>query len=203
MNIIINRNYEQTVKNFPWNETHCGPSISDEVMTSITTEVFNKIVAADAIKPTVEKVVGRSFSLAEICYLVVQDQDKKLTSPCTVLAQIQTASKDEAQINVAHHVFKKLSEMFVRINSSDLKDITLLFGIQKISQAANNSFSFPNPQSIAQQMENDLTKLIALRSKYNINNVPDAQKEFLKKVDAEILEKTECLKVLKATSEKC
>lgn len=185
MQFNVDASLKQAVEQFSWEEqveNTILPIPVDDANT-VANEVTDKIIAASDIRPTMEMMAKKTMSLKEVCYLVVQSQDSKLANPVT-LTRIQQVTQDEKTI--LNHVFKKLSEMFVQVESNDLKAITLLFGIHRISEVAARNIPDLPQLTPDQESQANLTQLIEMRNQYDFNSVPVAQRDFLVKVDEQI-----------------
>lgn len=224
MNFNVDANLRQAIEQFPWDEQvpNTDLPISVDDANVVVNEVAEKIVAASNIRPTLESMAKKTMSLKEVCYLVVQSQESKLENP-VVLNRIQQVTQDEKII--LSHVFKELSGAFVQLEANALKAMTLLFGIQRVSEIAARNIpdllqltpvqelanvsqltisettakNTPVPSrqlTQIEELEANLSQLIKLRNKFDINSVPVEQRGFLDNVDEQIKEKSAFLKAL-------
>lgn len=206
-NFNIETNYLTAVQNFNWPNDAAAADlpISLSELDQLVNEVAEKIIAASQLKTTFEALARRSLSLREVCYAYVQDYDKKFVR--NTVAKIENASDQEKKI--FNHAFKKLSELFVQVESNNLKEISLLFSIHKISELAskNTIVSHPKTNIPPQQLdriaeiEKILAGLIATKNQYSDENLvqaPQEVREFFASVDATIIEKTHFLNTLKS-----
>ncbi|MBA2367969.1 MAG: hypothetical protein H0V82_02965 [Candidatus Protochlamydia sp.] len=194
-NFKIDPNLKQTIDNFAWNqEFEKKPlPIDEKDFEKVIVEISNKILGAANIRPMLEMTAGQQFSLAEVCYLVVQSQEQKLNNP-TILKNVEQVTPEARSI--LKNTFTRLSNDFIQVQSSDLKAITLLFGINRITELAKNSVTFRKELDPIQEMKLALTHLEGIRSKYNMDNLSEVEREFLLKIDAQIEEKKELLEAL-------
>jgi hypothetical protein len=203
MSFNVDANLRQAEEQFSWEESltdYLPNQIED--LDALVYEIAEKIIGASDIRVNLELMANRGLSLKEVCYLIHQNQVGEL------LNRIQQATLKEKHI--LRHVFGKLSENFIQVQPGDLKAITLLFGIKRISEiAAKNIIEIaPENTIIAEQpiltqceeMSNILAKLIIGRSRYDINSVSESQKIFLMQLDAQIQEKGELLEALRLST---
>ncbi|MBA3239409.1 MAG: hypothetical protein H0T62_13855 [Parachlamydiaceae bacterium] len=195
MNFNVDPNLRQSVEQFSWEEQGAiSLSLEKGVIDALVCEIAEKIIGASDLRPKLELMANRSFSLKEVCYLVHQNQAGELSN------RIQQVTLIEKHI--VRDVFEKLSENFIQVEPADLKAITLLFGIKRISEIAAKNNIMPEQPTLTQieALSNTLAELTLLRSKYDINSVPESQRVFLMQLDAQIHEKGELLEALRLST---
>jgi len=193
MNFEVNNSLRIAVDNFPWVD-HTNDhsfSVSETDSAPVIAEIKQNIKAASDIK----SVLPSELSLIDICNIITQDLDKKYGGP-TTLDFIEKAAESIHEKNILTHLFKKLS-LDDQQPQNDLKAMTLLFGVKKISQLAKQKLTPSQPiildpaslQMLLQRQEMVLKQLIALNSKFaevDMNQLPEANLLFLQKVDTQI-----------------
>lgn len=200
MSFNVDVNYKLAVDNFSWDDSAAPLAIPLNDFHGLITNISEKIIAASQIRPMLEMVSSKTLSLAESCYLVVQDKDRKVENPTTV-SLIQQASREEKTL--LKHTVIKLSEDFIQVPPNDLKTITLLFGIQRVHDLAKGIIvDIPESRTPVEKLEADLTKLKEIRNQYDPSSLSQVEQEFLQKVDDKIEEKTKLLNTLKGSTEK-
>lgn len=195
--MTVNNSLIQSLESFSWNEVSDNDAFPIQLddFNKLINEMYNKIISTSQLKPTLENMFNKQFTLVEACCLIVQDQDKKLSKSTGAL--IQEASKDEKII--LNHAFKQLSEGFTQVDPENLKKITLLFGIRKVHELASAEKIVPpvlQNTSEIQELENTINKLQTLRDKYDIDSVSEDEKAFLRQVDQKIIEARQRLEAL-------
>lgn len=200
MNLTNNSDLRNAVTNFSWHDQEIGdhPLIHDVDLNAIVNEISKKIIAASQMKPIIEERSNRKLSLLDVCYLIVQDKDKNKETQTL----IQQASSTEKIIT--HQTFQRLSQSFTQVESSDLRAITLLFGIQRIHElTAQKIIAFSHQTPKKQELEDNIKRLVMLRNQYpNPSELRETDKKFLKGVDEKIKEMQELLEALNLSLDK-
>lgn len=188
MNFNIDDNLISTATNFAWSlqEFNEDQKISDGLIS----EIAKSIIAASNIRPFIERQAQRTFSLVEISCLIIQDLDKKSANISTA-EKIAQLSQEEKEI--LNSTFHRLSQDFIQLAPDDLKTMTLLFGAKKIEGIAKNVVIPASTQTEREKLENTLNKLRDMRSKFDIDRLPEAQRDFLRDLDAKIAQVRELL----------
>ena len=197
MNFNVDASLKNAVESFSWDVQETGNDLLIHVndLSILVTEISQKIFTAAQLRPTLEPMAKKTLSLAEICYLIVQDQDRKLANP-EILNLIQHAATNEKII--LKHALKKLTEDFVNVTQPDLKVLTLLFGIKRIFQVASNTvFLFNSQAEEIHDLEITLNELVAKRRQFDIRLMPDLQKAYLQEIDRAIQQASARLETLK------
>lgn len=228
MNLQVDQAYLTAVQGFNWTvqakaETDLQNDVPEEKelavaqsdLEALVKQIADKIIAAADLQPKLLQMAGRKLSLLEICIIIVQGQDQRQGITTTV-ERIQQASALE--IKELGRVFQKLLEKskvdpklavllpktpddseegLDRLNN--FKGAALLFGIQSIHESVKRIIPLPKPDlTPVEETALLLEKMIAIRSQYDAENLPDEQKPMIVEWDAKIEETRQKLAVLKA-----
>lgn len=205
----IDNRYQTAVQGFNWEAEELLEDFkpSDSDIDGLVNEVSTKIITAYQIRSNFTSMAGRDLSLLEMCYISTQENDKKWglsSAACIEGASLQERKILHLTVNQLSKGFtlENIKAAFSAINADDLykgidaqflKTATLLFAIKQVHDlAAPKIEELPaQPQSVLQQLEEGLAKMISFKNQFdgqNLEELPQAHREFLGKLDVSIAE---------------
>ncbi len=188
----INPTYQNSVNSFNVLCVEEGDALilSNDAINEVVDEVSLQIISTSQMRHLFQQLAGRELSLQECAYHVTQSTDSH--NRLNTASKIQESNEDVSKI--VGIVIQKLSIDFEQLTQNDLKTLSLLFGIYKISQLAAQANLTTSSQSLGEKMEEMLDQLITKRNKYpKENHYPEAIQAFLDQVDKKIEEMQQLL----------
>lgn len=212
MNFNIQEIYSSTVDHFEFLPAAAGienPISADkqESLDKVIKTISEKILAATQLQPKLSEMTGRSLSLRDVTLFYVQESDKK--SGLDTPRKITEASVEDRRI--LQFAVHRLAESYPALTKDELSVMALSFGINEISALSSSSVATEVATEMAiaeessiQKMEEQLNKLVTLRSKYA--HTPEEQlqpqmRDFLANVDSMIANTRAQLAALTAAPE--
>lgn len=204
MTFTVDKHYKYAVQNFPWNENVSINPLNPNEFIHLVKEIGEKIIKASESKPLYENLNERDFKLTDICYFIVQFDDRQTGNSQTV---VRMQKPSEVEKTILTHTVQAISQtfkimenkLFNNIKEKEIKAMTLLFGIHRVYNIAQNIIECPQPADQIQETETALTELTQNRERYvRSDQLSEQAKDcLLARVDQMIKEQIELLAALK------